>query len=831
MSGKVEWISLNGEWKMKEVNENAWKDAIVPGSVFSDMLRRGEIEDPYYRFNMLDACEMTKKDYEYLKTFDVEESVLGRDTVLLIFEGLDTLAEIYLNGREIARTNNMHRIYKFDVKDRLYAGENELRIVFRSPMLFALKMVEDNDSFGAGIKSTPGFEYIRKGACMFGWNSEPQIPDSGIWRDVHLCAFDDVRIKDVFVKQKHQKGPVTVTSLVDLEKNNAEMLHLELAITAPNGAKQSCVKDTKEAATELSIDIDAPQLWWPNTYGEQPLYDVSLKVFAGEQLIDEHNLQIGLRDLYVRREKDELGESFEFICNGQPIFAKGGDFIPNDKFIPMGRGSKLEKMILDCVAANYNCIRVWGGGIYPDDEFFDLCDKYGILVWQDLAFACSTVYQETPEFIENVTREIEDNVIRLRNHPSLALWCGNNEIEWVSQQMHESHGLFTEYSIPIEICEKNHRLFEQVWGKVVEKLDPTRLYWPSSPSSGGQGDPNCATEGDCHNWEVWHQAAAYTTYENHMTRFLSEFGFQSLPDIKTLKQYLDKEDLKLTSRGLEFHQRADDSFGNAKLAYFIMQDLPYPKDFESFIKASQIVQGEAIAFSVNHLKRNLDKCYGALYWQIDDCWPAISWSSLDYTGRWKAAHYFAKRVYAPVTASAKACGEKEARIYVVNELQNEFAATLYYEIRENGKAILSKEKQDITVKGHSTLEVKVTLPSEFNEEKEYIAFGILQDGQTVYEDTLLLVKPKHFDLQDPELKAEVIDKGDAFEIQISSEAYAHRAYIDLSKADFIASDNYFNLSAGNTKSIFIDKASLSEKLTLAQLKEQLSVKSIYNIEN
>ncbi|HEY4695829.1 MAG TPA: glycoside hydrolase family 2 protein [Candidatus Hydromicrobium sp.] len=831
--------SLNGEWKMRNTRDEHWKSAHVPGSVFTDLLREGLMEDPFYRDNEDRALTLSYNDFEYNREFKISGDLLKHDKVFLYCEGLDTLTEIKINGELIARTNNMHRSYEFDVKDTLREGSNNIHILFFSPTRY-IERVQKELPLMKRINDMvmDGFYHLRKAHSMFGWDWGPKIPDSGIWRNIGLRFFDDARLKDVYIIQNHQVDKVKLDVKISFEVWKRGEFGLEVLVTSPDD-KIICRTqpiDYLNNNCTIAVGINNPELWWSNGYGKQPLYRVSVNLKKGDEILDSREIKTGLRTLSIRQENDRWGKSFEFEINGAPVFARGANYIIEDNLMSRYSRKRTERLIKDCIEAHFNCIRVWGGGIYPNDDFFDLCDEYGIIVWQDLMFACS-VYPTDREFISNVEQELEDNIKRIRNHPSLGLWCGNNEVEWIVDMIEKQS--FPGIQIPGDMLLLSMRqvkkmytqLFEKVTLKIVEKYDPNRFYWPSSPSSGGKFDkPNDENRGDVHYWDVWHGMKPFSDYRNHYFRFTSEFGFQSFPGIKTIESFTIPEDRNIFSYVMEKHQK--NGSANGRILTYLSETFKYPKDFESLLYTSQLLQGEAVKYGVEHWRRHRGRCMGSLYWQLNDCWPTASWASIDYYGRWKALHYYAKRFYEPILVSAADEGTK-VNIYVTNDTLEDIKGVVEWKLRDNGSGVIYEDKQDVAVpslktKNCVTPDLKDMISN--NVRNVYLEFFFNVIGECISGGTLLFVKPKHFNFLNPEIKASIDEVRDQFIISLESSAYAKSVELDLIKTDCKFSDNYFDLSSGRIKEVVIDKSSLSDELNLDEVRNQLKVRSLYDIE-
>lgn len=820
----MQLLTLNGAWRMKRTDECEWIDAVVPGSVFHDLLRAGKMEDPFYRDNEMDALELTKFDYEYKRSFDADPALLARDHVLLRCEGLDTLCEVSINGKPVLSADNMHRTYETDVKDVLRAGPNDIHVVIRSATKFVLEKDKEHH-LSSCADAVPGISHLRKAHSMFGWDWGPKLPDSGIWRAISIRGYDLGRIDDLYVTQQHENGAVRLDVRTDVKRwsPNAE-LTVQAVLETPDGTLLEGEATASAEGTALSFFIAEPQLWWPRNYGKQPLYTlrVGLRSDAGD--VDERTLRVGLRTLGVRQGKDEWGETFEFVVNGQSVFAMGANYIPEDNVFGRLSPERTERLLRSCVEANFNCIRIWGGGYYPEDHFYDLCDQLGLIVWQDHMYACGT-YDFNDTFKESIRLETMDNVKRIRHHASLGIWSGNNELEyaWAEWGWTERYG------------EKQRddylRQFEQFLPELNASLDPNTFYWKSSPSSyGGINEPNLDSVGDMHYWDVWHGRKPITEYRTLFPRFMSEFGLQSFPSLKTVETFTLPEDRNIFSYVMEAHQK--NGTGNEKILYYISEYFKYPKDFESLLYVSQLIQAEGMRVGVEHWRRNRGRCMGAIYWQLNDIWPGASWASLDYFGRWKATQHAAKRFFAPVLVSA--CEEgRNVSLHVTNDTLEGFDGMLRWRLLDHRSETILFGETAVTADALSaheaiTLALGAGLDTPAKLRQRYLEFTLTADDQEISGGTALFVKSKHFEYLDPCIVTEVAEEEDRYAVQLRSSAFAKFISLDLSDADASWSDNIFDLSASGTKQVIVLKSSLSAPLTLAQFREQLVVRSLFD---
>lgn len=793
----TEQVNLGGAWRMREADSETWHSAHVPGSVYADLMADGTMPDPFWRENELDAFERMKKDYVYQRTFTVTEAQLAHAHVELVCEGLDTLAHVSLNGREITFADNMHITWVWDVKEQLHAGENTLEIRFDSPILYCAKKAEEAPGWESS-DATPGFRHLRKAHCMFGWDWGPRLPDAGIWRPIFLRTWDTARLENALMLQAHHDGVVDVTIRPEIAGESA----WSAEITAPDGEVMIIPETT---AAEQVITIEHPQLWWPNGLGKQPLYRVTVRLATG----DTCTWRIGLRTMTVSREKDEWGEEFCHVVNGMKVFAMGADYIPEDNILARVTPERTRRLLEDCKAANFNAIRVWGGGYYPDDAFYDICDELGLLVWQDLMYACA-FYDLTPDFERSIRVETHQNVARLRHHASLALICGNNEMEMFMAGANSA--LINHRTWEFVPTYPHHitdyvKMFEYILPAIVKETAPQTYWWPASPSSGGNFDaPNDENRGDNHYWDVWHGEKPFTEYRKFFFRYASEFGFQSFPCLKSVEQFTLPDDRNIFSRVMERHQR--NQAANGKILSYLSQTFRYPNSFDDLLYASQLMQAEAIRYGVEHWRRNRGRCMGAIIWQLNDIWPVASWASIDYYGRWKALHYAAKRFFAPVMISAEEEGElsqnpkineyhpapleKSFRLNVCNETLRDVTGEVVWALRTPDGAIVRQNQQTLTIPAMSAKWLDKVDCADASLTGHYVSFAFVVDNVVVSEGTCIFCAPKHFEFVNPRLTVET--RGDT--LVVTSHAYAKQVWLESEDADLLLDDNAFDMNPG-----------------------------------
>lgn len=816
--------SLAGAWQFRQAGTGEWLPATVPGGAHTDLLALGRIPDPFVGDNERRVAWVAEADWEYRHEFAVTPELLGRAHIWLVCDGLDTLATVRLNGHELGSTDNMFRQYRWDVKPLLKAEGNELRIDFES----VVKCVTQKEA----IRKLPGVSqaiaggpYVRKAPCQFGWDWGPQLPPVGVWKDIRLEGFEGPRLAGVHLRQSHESGAVTVYARLEVG-NWTPGLSAALTLIAPDGATQTADTPVASAGGEvLTLEVESPQLWWPNGLGDQPLYAVRVQLARSGDVLDDRSYQLGLRTIELRQEPDEWGRSFTFVVNGRPFFAKGSDWIPADSFPTRLTDARLEGLIRAAAETHQNMLRVWGGGFYEDERFYDLCDRYGILVWQDFVFSCSVYPLDEPEFVENVRAEAIENIRRLRHRASLALWCGNNEMEqgWVEWGWNE---------LELQALKDAYdRFFHHTLPGWCAAEDPDHAYWPSSPSSGTPfQDPNGQIQGDAHYWEVWHGRKPFTAYRNQYPRFMSEFGFQALPPMETIRTFAAEPDWNMTSYIMEQHQK--NASGNALIVAQMLGTFRLPKDFASLVYLSMVLQAEGIRYGVEHWRRHTDRVSGTLYWQLNDCWPVASWSSLDYYGRWKALHYAARRFYAPLLLSIEDAPPCQS-IFVSSDLWEEWQGRVEWALTAlDGRVLASGEKaarvkrQGVTA--IETLDFSRFLDDDTRRELVFVVELWQRDARLAVQ-TAFFVPTKHLSLVDPEINADVTLKDELLAIELSARSLARLVECSLAGAPaeehVVFSDNYFDLPAQRP---VIITAPLPDGWDLARAQAALKVRSVYD---
>ncbi len=817
--------NLNTNWQFRQVGAEQWLPATVPGCNHTDLLANGKIEDPFWRMNEANLQWIDKLDWEYKTIFQVKPQLLIKDRVMLDFQGLDTYAEVSLNGNPLLTADNMFRQWQVDVKDILLPGDNELRILFRSPITEGIKKydaldyvipVSDNDMAKHGqVEGDKKVSvFTRKAPYHFGWDWGPRLVSSGVWRPIVLKAWDQARILDLHLIQKSvSEQSATLTAVFEVEAEQSTNATLE--IVTDGQILHADEVALKPGAHTYNVDftITNPKLWWTNGLGEPHLYTLTGKLIT-QTGAHSRTERIGIRTVELVRANDEYGTSFTFKLNGIPVFMKGANYIPNDIYPTRVSDDKYRRVIETARTSNFNMLRVWGGGIYENDLFYDLCDEAGILVWQDFMFACA-MYPSDKQFLDNVRLEAIDNVKRLRNHPCIALWCGNNEnlaawLQWGWKKQAEAKG----QAVADIIWQGYTDLFHHILPEVVAEYDSGRFYWSSSPST-GEGKPSDLAHGDEHYWRVWHGRDPYETYADNIGRFMSEYGFQSFPALPTVQEYALPEDYGLLTDVMKAHQRS--YIGNEAIKQYMLRDYQEPKDFESFLYVGQVLQAEIIRFAVEAHRRAMGQCMGSLYWQINDCWPVASWSSMDSSLRWKAEQYFVKKAFEPILISPFMIDDN-LKIYLVNDHLCTLKGNLSLRLLDfNGKQLWQKTIPTEVPANAARVCFETQRPALLNGLDDTSIMLIaewVENDQVLADCVYYFRKVKDLNLPNPEIEYDFKKGTDGFEITLKSQQLAKNVYLMIGKEEGFFEDNYFDLLPG--KAVTIDLKTTMNKDQLEQ---------------
>lgn len=815
-------IRLDSGWQFREVGKDQWHPASVPGCVMTDLFSNRLIEEPFLRDNADKLNWVGQTYWIYQTAIQATPDLLAYQNIELVFKGLDTYARIYLNGVQMASTDNMFREWRLSCAKLLRPGPNVLEVHFASatnrvlPSLrhLAHPLPAPSDP---GDKTSP---YTRKAPYQYGWDWAPRLLNAGIWKPAFLEAWDKVRIADLQVFQEDVSPELAhLKAEVELASTTASRVHVSVKDLANNLALFGGDISLKPGPNRMTLRgaVPNPRIWWPNGLGTQALYSLEAHVSVDGKVVDRRSTRIGIRKVELRQRPDAWGKSFEFVVNDVPVFAKGGNWVPADVFPQRVTLERYRAMIGACRAANMNMLRVWGGGLYESDEFYDLCDEMGILVWQDFVFA-NALYPASESFLENVRREASDNVRRLRNHPSLALWCGNNEVEtgWFDWGWKKR--------FPASFWDDYKRLFHGLLPGVCRVLDPGRPYWPSSPSSNLEDKANSRSTGDVHYWDVWLDSRPFKAFEAILPRFMSEYGFQSFPSVKTMAWFSGGQDLHPQGNVMAAHQKGNR--GTERIHRAVGQVYGKPLNTDSGVYLSQLAQAEAIRIAAEHLRRNMPRSMGSLYWQINDCWPAISWSGIDYFGRWKALHYYARRFYQDLIISAY---EKngQIKVAVVSDRRQEIVAALTAQLMSFDGRTLFESRKEIKLQPLKSETLwafpKADLLQGRNSRQVFLNCDLRIEGERVSSNRIFFDGFASLELPRPTIEVETRRSDGKLRVQVSSDKFAKDVELSLGSRGGFFGDNYFDLLPGMLVSVDFEP---EESMTPEELKSELRVRSL-----
>ncbi|MGA9060731.1 MAG: glycoside hydrolase family 2 protein [Terracidiphilus sp.] len=817
-------LSLDKGWEFQQVtaeeqDNGGWLPATVPGDVHLDLLANKKIPDPFYRDNEAKLQWIENASWEYRVSFDVAPEVLARSNVDLVFDGIDAAAQIFVNDAPVLDANNMFRIWRVPVKAHLHTGKNLLRVVFPSPIR-AAEQVAAGDPFRLQSK-TADKTYIRKAAYEYGWDWGPRFVTSGIWRPVHLDAWDKVCFADFAIRQRDVSSDVAhLDAEFDIESSIDGATKLTVHFLdegKPVEVDSTANVHAGHNQVEIPIEIQHPSLWYPNGYGEPFLYQFTARLSQHGHVAAEHTVKTGLRSIELRRQLDQWGRSFEFIVNGIPVFAKGADVIPFDSFPSRVATAEYRRILESARDANMNMIRHWGGGYYETDEFYSICDELGIMVWQDFMFG-NDWQPGTYAFKQDIEAEAEDQVRRLRNHPSLVLWSGNNETEmgfnWPPRNTLPA-------DVKFQIWQDYLTEFSGILPRVVARLEPEIPYWPSSPSADYEPLSDRFQSGDTHDWSVWHGRAPFSEYEQHHWRFVTEYGFQSFPEMRTVESFTLPEDRNgIFTAVMLAHQKNNE--GNSIIQDYIARDYPKPKDFASFLYVSQVLQAEGIKIGAEHFRRSRPQTMGSIFWQLNDCWPVASWSSIDYFGRWKALQYYARRFYAPILVSPHV-EDGALKVYIVSDKTQAEQGTLRLRLMDfQGKVLLDKTQSVEIAPQSSNVAIawpldKLTDVGVADAARVIAVVNLIVDGVEISRNLTYFVPVKNVQLPQAPLTAQFSGENGSFKIRITSPVLARDVYLSFGDLDAKVSDNYFDLLPGESAMITVTSPASIENLR-AQMK-------------
>jgi beta-mannosidase len=838
--------ALDAKWEFRAVSKTDradlqdWHPAQVPGVVQTDLLKDGMIPDPFYQDNDTRLQWIGLTDWEYRTTFQADAATLSHDHVDLVFEGLDTYAEVFVNDQSVLHADNMFRRWRVPVKSLLKAGPNTLRVVFRSPIESMIPKVKalpyilpsvttNNTGNEENVATAP---YTRKAGYQYGWDWGPRYVTEGIWQPIRVETWDALRVENFHIQQETiNKDVAAVSAEFTIEASRNTPAAIEITYGQLAGTPFPVIRQVQQLIPgtnriSVPIHIANPKLWYPNGYGAQDRYQFSAVIRLGKDVAANAALKTGLRSIELRREVTKTGKSFAFVVNGIPVFAKGADVIPFDSF-PNRVTPEIHRQILQSARdAHMNMVRAWGGGYYESDDFYDICDELGILVWQEFMFGGDMV-PGGADFQNSVKQEAINQVTRLSDHPSIVLWCGNNEVEtgwvhWGDRQLFKEavspadrEKVWTDYVV----------LFHGILSSVVEHYGNGVPYWGSSPSANFENPPDSQTDGDMHYWQVWHALAPIEMYTQQFPRFMSEYGFQSFPEMRTIRSFAKPEDMDIRSATMQDHQK--NHGGNERILSYMLRWYPEPKDFASFVYLSQVLQAEAIKVGAEHLRRQMPNTMGSLYWQLNDCWPVASWASIDYYGRWKALQYYAKRFYDDVIVSPFAHDGK-VDVYVVSDKLQPLGGTIHMRLLDFSGKVLAEKTQDVRIPAQSsavylTLDRKELL-ADADPTKTFLVFDLTVGGQPVSRNLLFFDTMHNLDLpKSVKVDASVDGSNGSYAVTLRSPVLARSVYVSFGDLDVQTSDNYFDLLPGEA---VIVKLKTTSSASLDQLKSSIQVQSL-----
>lgn len=800
--------NLHEGWKFRQARLTNWYPATVPGVVHTDLLQNKIIEDPFFRLNERGLQWIDKEDWVYETCFTLAADMMRKENMELVFEGLDTYADVYLNDECILKANNMFRRWSIPVRQYIREENNILKVYFHSPVKIDVPKwdalpyqypASNDQSENGGLFNKKISIFARKAGYHYGWDWGPRLVTSGIWRPVYIRAWSDLRINDVFIEQKEVgAGRAVIAGHVELDADK-DMDGVLVTITdeATGRVLGEWQADLKRGTNRVTVDfvLHKPKLWWSNGLGEPFLYRFRTDIIAGGELLDSKTERVGIRSLKVVHQPDKDGHTFYIELNGRPVFAKGANYIPSDNFLPRVTPENYKRTILDAAGVNMNMLRVWGGGIYENDVFYDLCDEHGIMIWQDFMFACS-MYPAEGALLDNIHQEAVDNVKRLRNHACIALWCGNNECQdaWLG------------WGWKREIERQNKEYADKIWAQyrqqyhvtlpgVVREYAPGTFYWPSSPFA-FEGEMSGTTDGDRHYWSVWHGKAPISDYDSEKSRFFSEYGFQSFPEFESVKRYAPyPEDWDIRSEVMMSHQRGGDH-ANGLIETYLLNEYKKPRDFRAFLYMNHVLQGDAIKTAIESHRRQMPYNMGTLFWQHNDCWPVASWASRDYYGRWKAQHYYVRKAYDDILISPVVEGD-DLKVYAVSDRLENTSGRLQLQVCQFDGTVVHHWGKSVGISGNDS-RVCFSAPlakllEGANRGTVYVRVDYTDKSGRVYHNNYCLGKQKDMDYPKVDLQTEVRSIEGGYEVTVSADKFARAVCLSVADNESVYSDNYFDV--------------------------------------
>ena len=807
----VETLDLGGEnWLLHRPGTGETYPARVPGCVHLDLVRAGVIPTLDWRDNEATQQWIDGEDWVYSRRFSLELGTLTAHRIELVCDGLDTLATVSINGAPVLEADNMFRVWRVDVLSLLRPGENKLEIAFHStlPTIAQGQAQRRLREWNIYFDRHAGRGYVRKMACSYGWDWGPVAATAGIWKNICLERVRSARWQNVHIRQQHTPGSVVLQIGWESEGSGTGRFSLL--------RRGRLIAETSAAAVDghAELYVAEPELWWPVDLGPQALYEFRATLTGADGATDVWERRIGVRSLRLVREPDASGETFFFEVNGRAIFCKGSNWVPHRILLPEITRSALRRLLEDAAGAHMNMLRVWGGGIYESDDFYDLCDELGILVWQDFAFACGMYPSWDEKFLANVEAEASDNVRRLRHHACLALWCGNNELE----------GDFAgTAAYPWDVY---GALFDELLPAVCARLDPDTPYWPGSPHTpvGLRENSSDDGSGDAHHWSVFFGRKPFEHQRKWRCRFLSEYGFQSFPELRTIESFTLPEERTLTSRIIDYHQRSE--VGNQTIFSYLLEWFQPAHEFADVLVLTQLTQALCVRYGAEHLRRLQPHCGGALYWQINDVWPCASWSSIDSFGRWKALHYDARRFFAPVLVSIEEnLHTSRARIHVSNQLPADAALELRWQITDTDGAVLLENASSLTVPSQTGRYIADLDASPFlgryHPHDLMIWAWASHGGQVVSRNWAPLSRPKHLSLSRPGLRTRIDERPEGTFVHVACDRPAPYVVLSVPGVDTWFDDNFFHLHPGEPRLLRLRRGA-----TVASLRQNMRIQCL-----
>lgn len=803
MAGDVEWKQ---DWKFRKCGEKAWLPASVPGTVHTDLFSNRFIPDPFFGSNEKQLQWIDTCDWEYEMVFSGQDTLFSHQEADLVFDGLDTYADVYLNDSLLLSADNMFRSWVVPLKKIIRAGENKLRVVFHSAVKKGKSLAAQSSVILPGEERA----FTRKAAYHYGWDWGPRFVTCGIWRPVHIRTWDHFYISNIHIVQEKLLDNVAVLNIAaDVYSRDGDGDFLLKMVNKTTGQRLGHNAQIKPGMNRIQFEYNlyGPKKWWCNGMGTPFLYTFYFEGSDYKGNFDRTEQKIGLRTLEIVQEADSAGKSFYVKLNGVLVFIKGANYVPMDNFLPRVSKGAQDSLLIDVVAAHMNMLRVWGGGIYESDQFYSMCDEKGILVWQDLMFAGEMLPGDSA-FVSNVLEEVKENSRRLRNHPCLALWCGNNEIDeawhnWGWQK--EFHYSVSDSS---KIWDDYQHLFLEKIPALLSEQDSGRFYWPSSPSI-GWGHEESLRSGDSHYWGVWWGNEPIENYNAKVGRFASEYGMQALPAMETIKSFTNPDQRNLGSSEMKAHQKHPTGFET--IHSYLLRDYKAPENLEDYIYISQLLQANALRTAIEAHRRSRNSCMGTMYWQLNDCWPVVSWSTRDYSGRWKAGHYAVQDAFKTVLVSPE---EKNGKInfYVVSDSSSDISGRLLLQlISFDGKEKWFSSQDLVFKAGNSQLCYSfdtLLMNQKVDPEKGFILATVISKGVVLDERLVYLRKPK--DLLLPKAKPEITVDPDGTSLVLKSSKLIKDICIRVNGSEQL-SRNYFDVVPGEEYRIALPAGSGGKK--------------------